>query len=176
LIQNRCGKTAVALKLSMRRHAACSGFTLIELVITVAIVALLATAALPMAELVVKRGKEQELRAALREIRGAIDTYKVAVDEGKIARKAEESGYPKSLELLVEGVPNQKSEKKQKLYFLRRIPRDPLATDPALAPAQTWGKRAYASPADEPAEGEDVFDVYSRSADKGMNGVPYREW
>jgi general secretion pathway protein G len=160
----------------MRRHAACSGFTLIELVITVAIVALLATAALPMAELVVKRGKEQELRAALREIRSAIDTYKVAVDEGKIARKAEESGYPKSLELLVEGVPNQKSEKKQKLYFLRRIPRDPLATDPALAPAQTWGKRAYASPADEPAEGEDVFDVYSRSADKGMNGVPYREW
>jgi general secretion pathway protein G len=153
-----------------------TGFTLIELVITLALVAFLASLALPIAELAVKRSKEQELRTSLREIRTAIDAYKQAAEEGKITRKVEESGYPKSLQVLVDGVVNAKSEKKEKIYFLRRIPRDPMTADPAVSPAETWGKRSYASPPDEPKEGDDVFDVYSRSEAKGINGIPYREW
>jgi len=73
-------------------------------------------------------------------------------------------------------VPDQKSAKKERVYFLRRIPRDPFATDPQLANADTWGKRSYASPANEPADGDDVFDVYSLTAGTGINGRPYKEW
>jgi general secretion pathway protein G len=152
------------------------GFTLIELVITVAVIGLLATAAFPIAELTIKRSKEQELRQNLREIRSAIDAYKQAVDEGKITKKAEESGYPKTLELLVTGVENAKDPEKRKIYFLRRLHRDPMASDSALSAAETWGKRSYSSPPDEPKEGDDVFDVYSLSEGIGINGVPYREW
>lgn len=152
------------------------GFTLIELVITVAIVAILASVALPLNELAVQRSREQDLRRALREIREAIDAYKQSFDEGRIQRRVGESGYPKRIENLVEGVEDQKSPKKDRIYFLRRIPRDPLATDPGLAPADTWGKRSYASPPDEPREGDDVFDVYSLAPGKGINGRPYREW
>jgi len=152
------------------------GFTLIELLVTVAIVALLATIALPMTELAVQRSKEQELRAALREIRGGIDAYKKAWDEGRIQKSIEDSGYPKKLEDLVEGVEDFKSPKKSKIYFLRRLPRDPFARDDASSAADTWGKRAYKSPPNEPQEGDDVYDVYSLSVGKGLNGVPYREW
>lgn len=152
------------------------GFTLIELVITVAIVAILASVALPLNELTVQRSKEQDLRRALREIREAIDTHKQAFDEGRIQKRVGESGYPKKLEDLVEGVDDQKSPKKERIYFLRRIPRDPLATDPDLRPADTWGKRSYASPPDDPKEGDDVFDVFSRAPGSGINGRPYREW
>ena len=152
------------------------GFTLIELVITVAIVAILASVAFPLNELAVQRGKEQDLRRALREIRDGIDAYKQASDEGRIQRRVGESGYPKKIEDLVEGVEDQKTPKKERIYFLRRIPRDPLATDPGLAPAATWGKRSYASPPDEPREGDDVFDVFSLAPGKGINGRPYREW
>jgi general secretion pathway protein G len=152
------------------------GFTLIELVITVAIVAILASVALPLNELVAQRAKEQDLRRSLREIREAIDAYKQASDEGRIPKKLGESGYPRRLEDLLLGVEDQKNPKKQRIYFLRRIPRDPMARDPSLEPLDTWGKRSYASPPDEPSEGEDVFDVFSLSTAIGINGRPYREW
>ena len=152
------------------------GFTLIELVITVAIIAILATAALPLNELAVQRSKEQDLRRALREVREAIDAYKQASDEGRIAKKVGESGYPRQLAELVEGVDDQKSPRRERIYFLRRLARDPFATDAALAATDTWGKRSYASPPDDPREGEDVYDVYSLAPGKGINGRPYREW
>ena len=152
------------------------GFTLIELVITVAIVALLASVALPVTELAVQRTKEQELHRTLRQIREAIDAYKQASDEGRIRKSVGDSGYPKKLEELVEGVDDQKNPKKAKIYFLRRIPRDPFSADPALSASATWGKRSYESPPDDPSEGDDVFDVYSLAPGKGINGQPYREW
>jgi general secretion pathway protein G len=152
------------------------GFTLIELVITVAIVGILAMTAMPIIEVTAKRQKETELRAALREIRGGIDAYRRAVEEGKVERKVGESGYPRRLEELAQGVENIQDPGKGKLYFLRRLPRDPFAADPALTAAQTWGKRSYASPPDAPVEGVDVFDVHSRSVGVGLNGIAYREW
>ncbi len=159
-----------------RAPGAARGFTLIELVITVAIVALLASVALPVSELAVQRTKEQELRRTLRQIRDAIDLYKQASDEGRVRKSVGDSGYPKKLEDLAEGVDDQKSAKKEKIYFLRRIPRDPLNADPALSAAASWGKRSYASPPDDPREGDDVFDVFSLAPGKGINGQPYREW
>ena len=151
------------------------GFTLVELVITVAIISLLATAALPAAELAARRAKEQELSRALRQVRDAIDAYKQAADEGRIEKKVGDSGYPKQLEDLVAGVDDRKSTRKAKIYFLRRLPRDPFA-DVEMAPSATWGKRSYASPPDDPKEGDDVYDVYSLSSATGLNGRPYREW
>ncbi len=152
------------------------GFTLIELVVTVAIVGILAMAAMPMMEMTAKRQKESELRFALRELRGGIDAYRRAVNEGKIEKKVDESGYPHRLEDLVRGVENILDPNKGKLYFLRRLPRDPFSDDPTLTAAQTWGKRSYASPPDAPLEGVDVFDIYSLSSASGLNGIAYREW
>jgi general secretion pathway protein G len=152
------------------------GFTLIELVISVAIIALLASVAMPLNELVVQRAKEQDLRRALREIRDGIDRYKEASDEGRITKRVGESGYPRKLDDLVLGVEDAKSPKQERIYFLRRIPRDPFASDPSLSAAETWGKRSYASPPDDPSAGDDVFDVYSRAPGNGINGWPYREW
>ena len=152
------------------------GFTLIELVITVAIVAVLASVALPLNELVIQRAKEQDLRRALRDIREAIDAHKQAFDEGRMVKRPGDTGYPKRLEDLVAGVEDQKSPKRDRIYFLRRLPRDPLADDPAKGPAESWGKRSYASPPDDPRDGEDVFDVFSLSTGTGINGRPYREW
>jgi general secretion pathway protein G len=152
------------------------GFTLIELVVTLLIVGLLAAAAVPLVELTVKRNKERELRAALREIRTAIDAYKRASDEGRILKLAQHSGYPPKLELLVEGVPDLRSPERRALYFLRRLPRDPTFPDPAAPAQSTWGIRSYASPPDSPEEGDDVFDVYSRAEGNALNGTPYRSW
>lgn len=153
------------------------GFTFIELAVTAAIVALLATLVLPMAELSVKRDQEQQLRTALRQIRGALDAYKQAVDEGRVASKPDQSGYPPDLRVLVNGVVDQQSPNaSKKIYFLRRIPRDPMSHDPNKSNAETWGKRSYESGPDAPEEGDDVFDVYSTSTETGMNGIPYRDW
>lgn len=150
-------------------------FTLIELVITVAIVAILASAAMPLAQIAVQRGKEQELRSALRQIREALDAYKQAADEGRIEKKADASGYPPQLGVLVEGVEDIKKPDQPMVYFLRRLPRDPFAEDDVKA-EDTWGLRAYASAPEDPREGDDVFDVYSLAEGEGLNGVPYREW
>jgi general secretion pathway protein G len=146
------------------------GFTLIELAICVAIVAILASAAAPLSELNVKRLKEHELRRALREIRDGLDAYKQAAEDGRIERRVGDSGYPRRLEDLAEGIEDRRSAKKERIYFLRRVPRDPLTPD------GKWGLRSYASPPDEPQEGSDVFDVYTRASGAGINGRPYREW
>jgi general secretion pathway protein G len=152
------------------------GFTLIELLITVAMVAILASAALPLHELTMRRAKEQDLRRALREIRIAIDAYKHAHDEGRIAKRLGDSGYPRRLEDLTEGIEDQKSPKKERMYFLRRIPPDPFSIDRAASSAATWGKRSYASPPEAPNEGDDVFDVYSLAPGLGLDGRRYRDW
>jgi general secretion pathway protein G len=152
------------------------GFTLIELVITVAIIAVLASVALPLNELVVTRAKEQDLRRALRDLRDGIDAYKQAWDDGRITKSPNQTGYPKNLDDLVRGVDDQKSPKRDKIYFMRRIPRDPFFVGPDVPAHKTWGLRSYESPPDEPKDGKDVFDVYSMSEKKGLNGVSYKQW
>lgn len=151
------------------------GFTLMELVVTLALLALLATLAMPLAELEVQREREAGLRTALREIRDAIDGYKSAADKGLIQRKVGDSGYPPNLRVLVEGVTNQRKPTGEKLYFLRRVPRDPFA--PAeLAAEENWDLRSYTSSSDSPSSGDDVYDVHSRATGAGFNGLPYQRW
>lgn len=151
------------------------GFSLVEIVITVAIVALLATIAAPLTETVVRRTKEQELKSSLFRIRDAIDAYKLAAEAGHIEKLVDTTGYPATLKVLVEGVRDIRSAEGERIYFLRRIPRDPFA-DPKLPAEETWGLRSYASPPDSPRAGADVFDVYSQASGAGLNGIPYRDW
>ncbi|WP_080437134.1 type II secretion system protein [Burkholderia ubonensis] len=174
----------MATKNGTGRHAR-RGFTLIEMVITLALVGILALAIMPFSELVVQRQKEQELSAALREIRTALDAYKDASDAGKIEKDAEASGYPPSLGVLVTGVKDARDPKGGLLMFLRRVPRDPFFTgDPDTPAEETWNVRAYGQPPDQAAgdssasdaAGKDVFDVTSKSARVGINGIPYRQW
>lgn len=155
-----------------RRRA---GFTLIELVITVAIVGVLALLAAPLMEVTMQRHKEADLRLALRQIRGAIDAYHQAAVDKKIESPVDASGYPPDLESLVKGAPDITKPDRPMIYFLRRLPRDPMNPDTTLSPAETWGRRSYQSPPDAPSPGEDVYDVYSLSEGVGLNGVPYRE-
>jgi general secretion pathway protein G len=160
----------------MRQLHRTRGFTFIELIVTLAIMGVLATVAVPMAQVAIQRDKERELRLALQEIREAIDAYKRASDNGSVKLNLGDSGFPKKLEELAEGVPDQRHPQKRALYFLRRVPRDPFAPPSIANAADTWAKRAYASPPDNPTEGEDVFDVASRSELMGLNGVPLNAW
>lgn len=159
----------------MRRSVA-RGFTLIELVVTMAIIGILVTGLFPLTQMASQRSKEQELRMALRDIRAAIDAYKKAADEGRIEKKADTSGYPPTLKVLEEGVKDAKSPEDKKIYFIRRIPRDPFFEKSDSEPIKTWGLRSYESAPDEPKEGDDVFDVFSTSQRVGLNGVPYKQW
>lgn len=152
------------------------GFTLIELLVTLATLATLGVLVVPLAEVQFQRAREQELRIALREIRSAIDSYKRATDEGRVRKDAGSTGYPKQLDDLVRGVEDQRDPNRRKIYFLRRIPRDPMSSDSAVADAETWGLRAYSSEPDDPQPGDDIYDVWSQSARIGLNGAPYRKW
>lgn len=152
------------------------GLTFIELLITITILAILASIIMPLSEMTVKRHKELELRRNLRVIRTAIDDYKRAWDEGRVIKKIGESGYPPNLEILVEGVDDAKSPEKKKMRFLRRIPPDPMDPDKTLPPGETWGLRSYESEPDEPKAGDDVFDVYSLSEEIAIDGTAYDTW
>lgn len=150
------------------------GFTLVELVVSVALVGILASAIIPIAKLSMQKQREEELRRSLREIRMAIDAYKRASDNGLIQRIADESGYPPTLEVLMEGVRNAKDPNGRRLFFLRRIPEDPFMR--GEYGSKKWGLRSYESDASSPKEGRDVYDVYSLSLKTGSDGRPYREW
>lgn len=152
------------------------GFSYIEVLFTVAIVAVMATAVMPYMEKNLQRQQEQALRDGLRQIRSAIDAYKLAGEQGQIAIAADASGYPPTLDVLVDGVVDANDPAKSRLYFLRRLPRDPFFPDKTVPASQSWGLRSYDSPPDNPQSGKDVFDVFPRSDSVGLNGVPYREW
>ena len=153
-----------------RTSGACnpqSGLTLIELIIVVAIVSILASAALPIARFQVKRQRERELRRDLWEMRDAIDRYKDAADKGAFVTKADSFNYPPDLESLVKGVDVQT----KKIKFLRRIPIDPMTG------TAEWGLR---SNQDEPDSdsfgGQNVFDVYTKSYGTALDGTKYSTW
>lgn len=160
------------------------GFTLIELLITLALVGLLASAALPLYEVTTTRLKEAELRHALRTIRAGLDSYKAATDSGLLSKAAGESGFPPSLDVLTQPleIVNKRdfgldaSLASKRMVILRQLPRDPFHPDPKLAPEQTWNTRAYASRPDDPQPGDDVFDVSSMSARVGLDGTAYNTW
>jgi general secretion pathway protein G len=143
------------------------GLTLVELIITIAIISILACAALPVAKYQVKRSKERELRRDLWEVRDAIDRYKDAADRGAIQIKADSLGYPPDLQTLVDGVNVQE----KKVRFLRTIPTDPMTN------STDWGLR---SNQDEPDSdswgGQNVFDVYSKSDGTALDGTKYSTW
>lgn len=161
----------VSFRLRRGQH----GLTLIELIITLAILAVLASAVLPMAEVTVKRSKEIELRQSLRMIRTAIDDYKAdfdkAVAEKKYISSLDETGYPKELEELVQGK-DWGGLTSYKRKYLRRIPKDPFDEND-----EGWGLRAYKDDPDSFSYGgDDIYDVYSQSEGIALDGTPYKEW
>jgi general secretion pathway protein G len=160
------------LRLRMSRTR---GFTFIELIVTLAILAVLASLSIPVAQYSVQREKERDLRSALMEIRAAIDAYKKASEQGRINLLPGETGYPHSLSELTDGVIDRRSPQKRKIYFLRKLPADPFSSS-QLDPTASWGLRSYDSSADAPAEGQDIYDIYSKSKLVGLNGVPYERW
>ena len=153
------------------------GFTLIEMIITLSLVAILALSALPLGKMAVKRGNEIELQRALRLMREAIDAYKKLADEKKIEVEEDTEGYPLTLEDLVKGVEVQEKDAKGKagakktVKFLRRIPKDPM-TD-----SYDWGLRSYQDDFDSDVWGEEnVYDVYTKSQAVALDGTKYKDW
>ncbi|MDW3228771.1 MAG: type II secretion system protein [Acidobacteriota bacterium] len=156
------------------------GFTLLEMVVTVSILALLTTVALPVIETSVKREKEIELRQNLRIIREAIDAYKKLSDQQQIKVDPDSYGYPPDLETLVEGVEieqevteesGKKTVKKVLVRFLRKIPRDPMTS------SYDWGLRSYQDEPDSDTWGEEnVYDIYTKSQATALDGTKYRDW
>ncbi len=144
-----------------------SGLTLVELIITVAIIAILASAAVPIARFQVKREKERELRRDLWEMRGAIDHYKDAAEKGGMQTKPDSFNYPPDLQTLVDGVEIQD----KKVKFLRRIPVDPMTN------STEWGLRSNQDDADSTSfGGQNVFDVYTKSDGTALDGTKYNTW
>jgi general secretion pathway protein G len=143
------------------------GLTLVELIVTVAILSILASAAIPIARFKVKRDKERELRRDLWEMRDAIDHYKDAADKGGIQTKVDSQNYPPDLETLVNGVDIQG----KKVKFLRRIPVDPMTGK------AEWGLRSMQDdPTSDSFGGQSVFDVHSKSTETALDGTKYSDW
>ncbi len=146
------------------------GFTLIEMMATVAIISILATGIIPLSQVVYKRTKELELRNNLRVIRTALDEYKKLVDQKIIPKSASDSGYPKTLEILVTGIDLQ-TQTGERRKFLRRIPRNPITED------GEWGLRSYADNHDSTIwGGQDVYDIYCLSDRQALDGTYYADW
>ena len=152
-----------------RWHRRERGFTLAELVMVAALLAILAGMAMPVAKFAVKRRKEMELRLALRQMRTAIDEYKRLSDQGMIPVKLGSEGYPPDLETLAEGVQLVGQEIKRK--FLRKLPMDPMTRE------EEWGLKSYQDDFDSTSwGGENVWDVYSLSESTGLDGTEYKDW
>jgi general secretion pathway protein G len=154
-----------------------SGFTLVEMIVTLSIVAVLAMSALPLGKMAVKRVHEIELQRALRTLRDAIDAYKKMADEKKFEFDPDTEGYPPTLQALVKGVEVQdkdssgKAGAKKTVKFLRRIPKDPM-TD-----SYDWGLRSYQDDFDSDVWGEEnVYDVYTKSPNTALDGTKYKDW
>jgi len=147
-----------------------AGVTLIELVVTLTILSILAMGIMPLSAISAKRAKEFELKRNLRTIRTALDAYKEKIDNGEIPKEAFSTGYPSTLEILVEGVEIQ-GPVPYKVKFLRRLPKDPMTED------GKWGLRSYADDSDSSSwGGQDVYDVYSKSSKKALDGTYYKDW
>lgn len=159
-----------------RQRISCSGFTMIEILVVMAIMGILAAAVMPLGETLVRARKERELKQALQEIRSALDEYKKAADLGAVPVGITGSGYPPDLDTLVKGLADLRPQNAgQQLYFLRRIPRDPFA-DPELPPSRTWLLRSFTSPPDLPQPGGDVYDIRSSSSATALDGSKYSQW
>ena len=154
------------------------GFTLVEMLVTLALVAIAAAIVLPLATLTEARAKEAQLRLALRTLRKAIDEYKTAADAGIIAKPTSSSGYPPSLAVLVTGVPKTTvfGFDAKPAVFLRSVPRDPFFTDMSIPAEQTWNLRSYGAQPGEVGTGEDVFDVSSKSDRIAIDGSNLKDW
>jgi general secretion pathway protein G len=150
------------------------GYSFLEVLVVTAILFILASAVMPLAQVTAQRQREVELRAALRQMRTAIDKFKDAVDQGRIAAtelKPGSEGYPPDLETLVEGVSMQNDQSGIKLKFLRRIPIDPMTN------SMEWGMRSYQDRPDATTwGGQSVFDVYTKSGATGLDGTKYKDW
>ncbi len=167
ILAARGGQASIVPSRTGQQRSGEAGVTLVELIVVISIIAILATAAIPVTRWQVKRTKEHELRAALWEMRGAIDKYKDAADRGAFQTKVDSFNYPPDLQTLVDGVEVQS----KKVKFLRRIPKDPMTGD------TEWQLRAMQDDADSTSfGGQNVFDVHSKSQGTALDGTKYSEW